>query len=128
MNQSSTDPSVSASGQGVSADDISRRAYEIWESEGRPEGSDFRHWLQAEQELTSRSNNNNSTKRSDSNQPPRGTSAEARPPTGNRAGTNPPNRDLKRGSNGPFGSDKNGAQGGQNQNAARRKPSNAPVL
>ena len=32
-------------------DAVSRRAYEIWESEGRPEGCDLRHWLQAKQEL-----------------------------------------------------------------------------
>jgi hypothetical protein len=124
MNQSSTDRSISNTGHEVSADDISRRAYEIWESEGRPEGCDFRHWLQAEQELAGRSEN---SKRSDANTPPRGTTAEARPPTGNRAGTNPPNRDLKRGSNGPFGGEKNGTAA-QNQNAARRKPGNSPVL
>jgi hypothetical protein len=37
---------------GAPAEEISRRAYEIWESEGRPEGCDLRHWLQAEQELS----------------------------------------------------------------------------
>jgi len=30
---------------------IRRRAYEIWESEGRPEGADLRHWQQACDEL-----------------------------------------------------------------------------
>ncbi|RUM03959.1 DUF2934 domain-containing protein [Rhizobium chutanense] len=30
---------------------IRRRAYEIWEAEGRPDGSDQRHWLQACDEL-----------------------------------------------------------------------------
>lgn len=30
---------------------IRRRAYEIWEAEGRPEGADLRHWLQACDEL-----------------------------------------------------------------------------
>ena len=30
---------------------IRRRAYEIWEDEGRPEGADLRHWLQASDEL-----------------------------------------------------------------------------
>lgn len=38
-------------GTRVPADAVSRRAYELWEQEGRPEGSDLRHWLQAEQEL-----------------------------------------------------------------------------
>jgi hypothetical protein len=31
---------------------IRRRAYEIWESEGRPEGAHLRHWLQAKEELS----------------------------------------------------------------------------
>ena len=30
---------------------IARRAFEIWEREGCPDGCDLRHWLQAEQEL-----------------------------------------------------------------------------
>ena len=30
---------------------ISRRAYEIWESEGRPEGRQRIHWLRAEAEF-----------------------------------------------------------------------------
>ncbi|CAN7692487.1 DUF2934 domain-containing protein [Rhizobium leguminosarum] len=30
---------------------IRRRAYEIWEAEGRPDGADKRHWLQACDEL-----------------------------------------------------------------------------
>jgi hypothetical protein len=30
---------------------IRRRAYEIWEQEGRPTGEDMRHWLQAWLEL-----------------------------------------------------------------------------
>lgn len=49
MNSNPT--TTSSASTSVSADAISRRAYEIWESEGRPEGCDLRHWLQAEQEL-----------------------------------------------------------------------------
>jgi hypothetical protein len=30
---------------------IARRAYELWEAEGRPDGRHHEHWLQAEQEL-----------------------------------------------------------------------------
>ncbi|TCL66319.1 DUF2934 domain-containing protein [Rhizobium sp. BK251] len=30
---------------------IRRRAYEIWENEGRPEGAAFRHWMQAFDEI-----------------------------------------------------------------------------
>ncbi|MBK5570885.1 MAG: DUF2934 domain-containing protein [Ensifer sp. SSB1] len=33
---------------------IRRRAYAIWESEGRPEGQDQRHWEQACRELAER--------------------------------------------------------------------------
>jgi hypothetical protein len=35
----------------IKHDEISRRAREIWEREGRPEGRDMEHWLQAEAEL-----------------------------------------------------------------------------
>ena len=30
---------------------IRQRAYSIWEEQGRPQGEDMRHWLQAWQEL-----------------------------------------------------------------------------
>jgi len=30
---------------------VRRRAYEIWEAEGRPEGAGARHWQQAEEEI-----------------------------------------------------------------------------
>jgi hypothetical protein len=30
---------------------IQRRAYELWENEGRPAGRDQAHWLQAESEI-----------------------------------------------------------------------------
>ena len=32
-------------------DRIERRAYELWERDGRPEGRDKEHWQQAEQEI-----------------------------------------------------------------------------
>lgn len=35
----------------ITLEQIRRRAYEIWESEGRPEGADIRHWRQACAEL-----------------------------------------------------------------------------
>ncbi len=40
------------------SDDVARRAYEIFEREGRPEGRDLEHWLMAEAELTSSSAHN----------------------------------------------------------------------
>jgi len=30
---------------------IKKAAYELWEKQGRPEGQDFEHWFQAENEL-----------------------------------------------------------------------------
>lgn len=47
MNQTSTTTPSSS----ISAEAISNRAYELWESEGRPAGSDQRHWFEAEQQL-----------------------------------------------------------------------------
>jgi Protein of unknown function (DUF2934) len=35
----------------VSKNDVAIRAYQIWDSEGRPEGRDRDHWLRAESEL-----------------------------------------------------------------------------
>ena len=32
--------------------EIARRAYELWEAEGRPEGRDVAHWHQAEGNIT----------------------------------------------------------------------------
>lgn len=34
-------------------DEIARRAFEIWQAKGRPQGQDAAHWVQAERELTS---------------------------------------------------------------------------
>ncbi|TAX48459.1 DUF2934 domain-containing protein (plasmid) [Rhizobium leguminosarum] len=36
---------------------IRQRAYEIWEAEGRPDGADQRHWLQACDELSGEDEN-----------------------------------------------------------------------
>lgn len=38
----------------LNSDEVARRAYEIWQSEGCPDGCDQRHWLEAEQELAAR--------------------------------------------------------------------------
>ena len=52
MNENSpSNTSTSAPHHGLSAEAISRRAYELWEQEGRPENRDLHHWLRAEQEL-----------------------------------------------------------------------------
>jgi hypothetical protein len=44
-----------------SRDDISKRALEIWEEEGRPEGRALEHWTRAEKELSSRQNGQTET-------------------------------------------------------------------
>jgi len=35
----------------ILAEQIRKRAYEIWEGEGRPQGRDIHHWFQAETEF-----------------------------------------------------------------------------
>jgi hypothetical protein len=37
----------------VTADEVARRAYELYLEEGRPEGRQMEHWLRAEAELLS---------------------------------------------------------------------------
>lgn len=45
-------PDQGSASLGPAADeDVRRRAHELWEAEGRPEGGHERHWLQAEREL-----------------------------------------------------------------------------
>lgn len=57
MNDSSSNSlSALSVGQVLNADAISRRAYELWEQEGRPEGRDLHHWLRAEQQLMAEQN------------------------------------------------------------------------
>ncbi|HWN94436.1 MAG TPA: DUF2934 domain-containing protein [Methylomirabilota bacterium] len=45
-----------SNGTGVASQEtIARRAYEIWEGEGRPEGRAMEHWLRAASELKAQS-------------------------------------------------------------------------
>ncbi|MBB4574932.1 MULTISPECIES: DUF2934 domain-containing protein [Rhizobium] len=39
-------------------DEIRKRAYSLWEKEGRPEGKHRDHWIRAEHELDARGENN----------------------------------------------------------------------
>jgi hypothetical protein len=48
---SSPSRSGESSPSSISPDHIARRAYEIWERNGRPEGQSEQHWQQAEEEL-----------------------------------------------------------------------------
>ena len=129
MNQRSTDSSISSS-KGVSADAISRRAYELWEREGRPEGSDLRHWLAAEQELGVSQNDNGNISDSPSraeSSAPRNSGADTRPLQGTR-GAPPVSRDQKRPASAPVTGEKNGTASPGGQNVVKRKPAAAPVL
>src|SRR3954470_11267317 len=91
--QASTDTSANSANGGTDA--VSRRAYELWEKDGRPEGCELRHWLQAEQELgatTSPDNgkqpqNGSATRPSDATNTARNTSADTRPMPGTRGAT-----------------------------------------
>ncbi len=38
--------------QPLAADQVARRAFELWVQQGCPHGRDFDHWLQAERELS----------------------------------------------------------------------------
>lgn len=117
--QSSTDLSASVN---VSPDAISRRAYELWESEGRPEGCDQRHWLQAEQELAG----------STGRVPAR--NSDVTPLQGTRAAA-AASASASRESNGAAGAKRGTASGlmqekngGVTQNGTKRKPAAAPAL
>jgi hypothetical protein len=45
-------------------DEISKRAYELWEKAGKPEGQETEHWLQAEKDTMQGSESKGSAKRS----------------------------------------------------------------
>jgi hypothetical protein len=123
MNQHSTETSASSN---VAPDAVSRRAYELWENEGRPEGCDMRHWLQAEQELAQGRNTTTESERTSI--PAR--NSDVTPLQGTRAGAAAnASRDTKRPPTTPtsnFGGEKNGNGGGQS--AARRKSASTPAL
>jgi hypothetical protein len=48
-------PGASARHEGDLQQRIQQRAYQLWESEGRPQGREQAHWQQAQRELTAQS-------------------------------------------------------------------------
>ena len=50
-------PSVKPPDEPMLEGDIQRRAYELWEADGRPHGSDMAHWLEAERQIKGRQEN-----------------------------------------------------------------------
>jgi hypothetical protein len=124
MNQSSsTDSAVSLSS---GSDAISRRAYELWENEGRPAGCDLRHWLQAEQELGSRRAGSGSSNPPYTSAPPKPAS-DVRPPQASRV-AGAVTRESKRGSTTPFPGEKSRLENAIAQTAGKRKSPRTPPL
>lgn len=108
--------SIDASSSRSSADSISRRAYELWEQEGRPEGSDLRHWLQAEREISGQ--NGTGGEETNFSVQSRQAVSDARPLQGTRAGA-AANRN-KRSSQSPFSTEKSApASGGKSETSGR---------
>jgi hypothetical protein len=135
MNDNRSPETSSAFADRASADAIQRRAYELWENEGRPEGSDMRHWLQAEQEL-SRPSAGNQGNGSDSQNANGGANRytdipQARPPSAESRGSQTSvrsgaiaGRDGKRSGQAPLSAEKTGAStpgGLKGQDTARRR-------
>jgi hypothetical protein len=111
MNENSPNiQSTSVPHRGLTAEAISRRAYELWEQEGRPESRDLHHWLRAEQELLAeqkRPGNANGSNSGSASRPP---NTDMQPLQGTRAAA-AANREsgatTKRGaSNSPFSGEK----------------------
>lgn len=93
MNENSSN--TSAPHHGLTAEAISRRAYELWEQEGRPESRDLHHWLRAEKELLAeqgKSGGQANAAPSNTDQPlqARPSTATSRPPTSKKSGSASP--------------------------------------
>lgn len=128
MNPNPTTASSVTSPTPASADAISRRAYELWEQDGKPDGNDLQHWLQAERELSGgqqsngQSNGQASHRATQSTQPAKNT--DTRPLQGTRGG-GVVNREPKRSTTGPtatapFGDRAASSSGGQTAGTKRR--------
>lgn len=127
MSQYYTDNAVSSPSQ--AADSIARRAYEIWEHEGCPEGCDLKHWLQAEEELSGEPDRDERKTAAGS---ARNTGTDTRPLQGTRA-AQASSRGAKRNSGAPFATEKNGGRSGNTNpaggsGAGNRKPASAPMM
>jgi hypothetical protein len=123
MNQDpASNPSASSAAE-IPADQISRRAYELWEQDGKPDGNDLRHWLQAEQELRGNQSGSASTPSAytDSPQARPAARSDSRPLQGTRSAPPSTNRDGKRSSSSPFTPEKTGTNGGTATAGGRRR-------
>jgi hypothetical protein len=124
MNEySSNTQSTSAAHHGLTAEAISRRAYELWQQEGCPESRDLHHWLRAEQELLAEQSQGGSANRNASSSSSRPANMDTQPLQGTRAASaaNRESATAKRtGSAGPFSGEKRATvrstQGGMRSN------------
>jgi hypothetical protein len=108
MNENSSN-STSLPHHGLTAEAVSRRAYELWEQEGRPESRDLHHWLRAEQQLLAEQNRSNGAGSSNASSA-RPANTDTQPLQGTRAGA-AMNRDAstnakRSGTTGPFNGEK----------------------
>ena len=60
-------------------EEVARRAYDLWESEGRPEGRHEQHWAQAEDEMSSATKDEEARTASDVRADPIGTPDDPAP-------------------------------------------------
>ena len=72
---------------GISDDAIRQRAYQIWEREGRPQGRDFEHWVQAQVELVAQKAGNGGARSAAPRA--RAAAATAKPAASSKAATAP---------------------------------------
>lgn len=110
MNDHSTNnPSTSAAHHGLTAEAISRRAYELWEQEGRPESRDLHHWLRAEKELLAEQQGKSTSPGASASAPAKAAkpNTDTEPLQGTRAAA-AASRPPKRSSASPFSSDRSG--------------------
>jgi hypothetical protein len=111
MNENSSNTqSTSVPHHGLTAEAISRRAYELWEQEGRPESRDLHHWLRAEQELIAEQNRSGNANGSSSGNSTRQPNTDTQPLQGTRAAA-AANRETggsakRSGSSSPFSGEK----------------------
>ena len=121
MNSNPNTASTATSPNSDSADAISRRAYEIWEQNGKPDGCDLEHWLQAEKEVGGgRGQSNGQSNGQSSASAPAATpnrNTDTRPLQGTR-GAPAAAKDTKRPAS-PFG-ERAPASGGQTAGSKRR--------
>ena len=120
MNSNPNTASTATSPSSASADAISRRAYEIWEQKGKPDGCDIENWLQAEKEVSGNSQpaneqRSNGQSGGNANTTAASRNTDTRPLQGTRGAPPAQKRQTS-----PFGERAPASSGGQTAGAKRR--------